>query len=535
MASERKKNSYDIDLEWLEIFRRIQFSFIFLLLFLIVFYYLVYTPDIRSLPSMEYYYIFYIGLTALSYFYLSFKFDLGPKISLSRSSTDKIFPSKVGNKFFVLLGFFTLVVLIRLMFHSSYPLTSDELSQHRFGSNSIFLNSLGHQQPAGAYILSFFSVKIFGYTEFGIRATVYGLGAMLSVYFYCFLRVLKIKNSTSLLVTLAFSLNPVVFQYGITSRPISLGLIFCLFVVFEYLLRFSQKESNWKSYLCLLVFSQFFLVTLGFQPPIFILSIFFVGFFLYFKKRDFILKSACILVLSLFLFFPLQLFIAGEARAYLSDREILINSDFFARILNFSFDHRLTIFSIAELTGFTFFIILMSNLLKKTQYFKKNFEGLTNYLHFFGIFLLALSFTYLILARLIFISKVQWYLSERYLILYSIPLFLSIAMFVQMAEQFSSRFFQAKKIRFPVGTVIIFIILAVPLRRENYPKFSNIYSNTNATMKMILSIEEKFSESDAIIPICLSEPLCWDYPIWQDYLFENKKIRPTLGANFGKN
>ncbi|MCZ0933479.1 MAG: hypothetical protein OXJ52_10075 [Oligoflexia bacterium] len=161
-------------------------------------------------------------------------------------------------------------------------------------SKDIIDASKRQQQPPLDYYFSAFSHNVFGENKFAVRFhamffyLILCFALPLGLYFFC----------SSLWITvigfLLFSINHVIRLHSIDARPLCLALLTGFLFLFFYLsyIRDNDKQDLDKKSLFPVFSSQYlFVVSIGLQPVIFIISLFLSSFWLFLFKQKIAFKK----------------------------------------------------------------------------------------------------------------------------------------------------------------------------------------------------------------------------------------------------
>ena len=416
--------AFEVDPKWIKLFRTLQFIFLVTVFFLSAVYYSL-NISFKLYKFIEFYFIFCLLISALLYAYLCLEFDL----IKTPTNGNNLFSILTRKQIVIVVRIFISVIAVRFLFNSEYTLWADELLQHDFTNGfSVFDSAAGHQQPALPYMLSYWNIKLFGYNEFAIRGHNYAYGALLIVFLYSFLKTFKFSNLVTIFIVFAFSISPTVFQYGIESRPISFGLIFGIFTIFEILFRLNQRNFSWKSIGSVFLFALLLLISVGFQAPVFVGSLAFICLFISSEKTSLKLKLFFALIVALLCFLPIQYYIYQISSNYLKPvapsglhLDVLKNfaNQFWYSVLRTD----LTFLNPIELAGLIGILGLGLYFFdkKKTSFVKSTLE--LRRILIVGIYGISFTFLFLIFAHAAFVIAVQWNFNSRYLALFNIPFF----------------------------------------------------------------------------------------------------------------
>lgn len=175
---------------------------------------------------------------------------------------------------------------------TQYPrgISTPEIGQFGLSlSKNTIEASKRQQQPPLDYYFSAFSHSLFGNNKFAVRFHAMFFYLVLSfilplgIYFLCS------SLWITLMGTLLFSINHVIRLHSVDARPLCLALLTGFFFLFFYISYCNQNKTSRESIkkpLCTIFSSQYlFAISIGLQPIIFILSLFFSSFWLFFLNQ----------------------------------------------------------------------------------------------------------------------------------------------------------------------------------------------------------------------------------------------------------
>ena len=360
------------------------------------------------------------GLTAAGLFAVSLKSVFQKKrISALKSSLTKSRKSAYGLLALCLIslsvGFFNV--------HSQFSrgIVTDETGQHGISRN-IPKKSYEQQQPPLDYYFSAFSTELFGYNKFAVRFhamlfyLLLSLAVPLGLYYFC--SSLPIAAVGSLL----FLINHVIRLHSVYGRPQSLALFTGFLFLFFYLLRLDQKRPAGKMDFFEITASQYlFVMSIGLQPVIFILSLFLSSFLLLFRKatgpifRDLFLSHVMTAILTA-PFYLKMLFFAQSSEKFKQTPLSALKSHLLEFDVSVFFDTYFLSFYKQLLPFFLLLFITAGFVCLKKPPPKRTAL----------IFCSTLLFP--IIYDLIFNSWIRWNLHDRYFIVLSLFLILSAVM-----------------------------------------------------------------------------------------------------------
>lgn len=288
------------------------------------------------------------------------------------------------NKTAVYLLIFIIALLLRLYNIEYRSVWMDEDQQSRYSERGLFDLDMPHnssrlaQPPVDPWIQSV-GISNFGMSEIGIRLHSAILGALSVLLFYIligkiigrvapatkdgmlpadkiqngertrfFWKLLQTYNIESrfavFLASVIFAFHPWLIRYSQEARPVGTGVFFAvlyLFLLLDFLVHARDKKTNTRTYIFLIIVQTWFLLSIGFQPLIFILisSLSLLPFL--FSKKYFY-KTALVYLSGLISFsfaYPiLKLSIAAHSSSYLTNASILHQvTAVFKKLISFKF------------------------------------------------------------------------------------------------------------------------------------------------------------------------------------------------------
>ncbi len=369
--------------------------------------------------------------------------------------------------------FFTLVYFaVRLMKFNEMNIWIDEYSQYRRSlSRDLYQSAFAESQPPLDYLFTFLSVQLFGAKAFALKVgpLLWGYLSLFALFFMG--QTLKVSKKINLLMTTLYLGHPLIIGYHLEGRPYSLAL-FLGFLCFNAHLSFKKNKT---SPLHLLSANILFLLSIGLQPVVFIISTF-LSFVLILphKKRTYTLVN----FFSLLLVIPLYLWlISKNSNGFHGDNDTLIFS--------FNFTTRFFEEGLLFLKGSLLYTgIFVISLLYSKHKFKKNLPS------FIPLFL------FILLNFIIFSTLIKWNFHLRYILL-ATP-FLFFALFnllkdIPIAEN--------------IFHTIMSFLVATNLARIPIPLHENYYFFGHKDWKSLHHyLNQNVSENDEILRINFGHP-----------------------------
>lgn len=389
-----------------------------------------------------------------------------------------------------LLGYlilFQIQVVVRVSevrFQNTASLWLDEISQAHFSQRGIFfMSSANEHQPPLAYMSEHFMTSMFGYAEWAIRLTSAVFSALAgTLAFILFRHITKSLVAAFVLFMLLITFQ-MFYQYSIEARPVMVGVYFCLLYLAQMGAILIKQTQDRFNYLAMVPVGLMFLCSLGFQPPLMLLSLFttFAMASLFDKKYLSWLYS---IALSILLFLPVQATIITTSSAK-------IRTDFIITLIEkFELNHFMAWtlnYGWYFLIGLSFFVLsLLTNLFRKIS------------LSFTDIAFFAAALVFLNGGSYFFQTSIDYPMQRHYLFL-SIPLIL-----VGVAYSYASiQLYLSKllKVAILLGLAIYFYIS--PIRETAAFAYSNNFIARDSFKEAYKFIAETSNENDYLVQINL--------------------------------
>ena len=424
-----------------------------------------------------------------------------------------------NKKFFLLLilafnnlfiGFFNV--------SSQYPrgFNSAEIAQFSLagGTKSTIKGSYRQQQPPLDYYFSAFSFKILGENKFAMRFHALYFYLILSFIFplgvYFFSSSLWITATTTSL----FLINHVIRLHSMDARPLSLSLLtgfLFLFFYFSYIQNHRQKSEknhqqntlkNKLSLFSVLSSQYLFVMSIGLQPVIFVITLFLSSFWLLKEKKTF-QKLFLTHISTALLVLPFYINIIRFAKSAYKFKDPLnampssfedFNLLYFIEKYFFSFYKEMSLF----------FLIVIISLFAVKIHFKRHYPPSS-------IFLLMMLYC-LILFPLIYNSVfnvlIIWGLHDWYFITFS----LFLLFFMTFALKEIDQYLQSKRWRmiyfFPFFLLFIQNLYQQSLAIKNKTQFHFPYQD-NSIEKIYDYLKQEGSPKDMSLDFSLVPIVFW--------------------------
>lgn len=260
-------------------------------------------------------------------------------------SAEKKIPSRELIGYFFLFLVQAVVRVWEISFSGAPGLWLDEITQVQFSQMGILHRSsaMEHQPP-----LSYMSINFFtfwgGLNDTAARLSVALFSALSGTIAFVLFRHITRTVIVPIILTCLLVFHQYFYQYSIETRPIMIGIFFCLLYVSYLVSLFDEKTLGWPHYSFLTVLGILFLMSLGFQPAVLMVSLFLAISLILFSGFD---KKYLYLILSILasviLYIPVQLviFVTSPSRAsaglpqYFSNLLYNINSENLFLAFNF--------------------------------------------------------------------------------------------------------------------------------------------------------------------------------------------------------
>ena len=222
------------------------------------------------------------------------------------------------------------------------------------------------QPPIDPFIQSI-GIANFGINEMGVRIHTAFLGALSVLLFYILLSGILEDRFAVGLASVVFAFQPWLIHYNRVGRPVGTGVFFAvlyLLVLLPFLVHAQDKKSNRISFILLVIVQTWFLLSVGFQPLIFLLTSSFSLLPFLLNKKYFYKTAAVYLssVVSFALAYPiLNLGVTLNTRTYLQPASFShLAAAFFKSLSSISFETYINYFKpLMENYYFLYFIVLI--------------------------------------------------------------------------------------------------------------------------------------------------------------------------------
>ena len=218
---------------------------------------------------------------------------------LKNTANTHYFIERLKNKRFLIVLIFCLISLLvgffnvyTQCFRGLQISETVQLMVSRHLPANIMETSYRQQQPPLDYYFSSFSSKLWGDSKFSVRFHAMAFYLILSLilplmlWFFC---------SSFWLVGLGillFSINHAIRLHSVNGRPLSLALLTGFLFFFFYMAYCNKSRSEKESLFFPVLSSQYlFVMSIGFQPVVFIVALFISSFWLLLKNKKVIFKK----------------------------------------------------------------------------------------------------------------------------------------------------------------------------------------------------------------------------------------------------
>jgi 4-amino-4-deoxy-L-arabinose transferase-like glycosyltransferase len=238
------------------------------------------------------------------------------------------------NKTVIYLLIFIVALLFRLYNIEYRDVWMDEDAQSGVSGRGIFdmdmpQYSACYEQPPIDYLIQSAGIFNFGMSEIGLRIHIAVLGALSVLLFYIMMGKIIENRFVVILTSMIFAFHPWLIHYSRVGRPVGTGVFFAvlyLFVLFDFLVHARDRKTNTITFILLIIVQTWFLLSVGFQPLVFILTSSISLFPFLFNKKYFF-KTALVYLSGLISFsfaYPiLKLSIERGSEMYLEQASFL--------------------------------------------------------------------------------------------------------------------------------------------------------------------------------------------------------------------
>ncbi|MGD2085701.1 MAG: hypothetical protein PVH61_05900 [Candidatus Aminicenantes bacterium] len=258
--------------------------------------------------------------------------------------------SNKGVVYGIYLLIFMMAFLMRLYNIEYRDVWMDEDRQSGYATQGLFDLDITQkaaaqcQPPLDPFIQSV-GISNFGINEKGIRIHTAFLGALGVLLFYILLSGILEDRFAVILASVVFAFQPWLIHYNRVGRPVGTGVFFAvlyLLVLLDFLVHAKDKKNNKTSFILLVIVQTWFLLSVGFQPLIFLLTSS-VSLLPFLFNKKYFYKTAAVYLSSLVSFalaYPiLSLGFTVNAQKYLKPASLLHHIvTFFKNLSSISFE-----------------------------------------------------------------------------------------------------------------------------------------------------------------------------------------------------
>ena len=444
------------------------------------------------------------------------------KQELSKKDT-----TKINKNITPLPSYFLAVCFISLLIgffnvHSQYPrdLTQPESYQFRDSNQFNTINtSYIQQQPPLDYYFSALSGQLFHASKFSVR-----FHTMLFYLLLCLILPLGLYYYSSLLVSslgsLLFLINHITKLHAVDARPLNLALLTGFFFLFFYINFFHSKQ---KQSLTPIICSQYlFILSIGLQPVIFVITLFLSSFLpLFYSKKEIFKKLFLSHIITAILSSPFYFKILAFGNEASKFKEISLSSigHYFSKWNIFHFVQKY-FFTFYDKISLSFFLPLLGwillVMLKKQKPDKKT------------LLLLSSVILFPLLFDALFSIGIWYHNNNWYFITFSLFL---IFFFIFICQSLDS---YLKHKKYYLYILIPFLILfsgniylqTLKIKKET----KSLVHDVNSIEKVYDYLKENGSSEDFCLEISLRPPLN-GYSLnisTQQIFFYDSKSTPTI-------
>lgn len=395
------------------------------------------------------------------------------------------------------VGFFTV--------YTQYPRTPamPEIYQSfsLFYSNNAMKESYRQQQPPLDYYFSFFSNELWGKSKFAIRFHAMTFYLILSLILPLILYFFSSSFWTIAFGSFLFSVNHVIRLHAVNGRPVSLALLTGFLFLFFYMVYCKNSQTKKKNLFFPILASQYlFVMSIGLQPVIFVISLFTSSFWLLIKNKKKIFRKLFLShVLTAFLALPIyiNMYFLGEdfhkfkefslkdITSYIENYNFL---DLFKRYFHPFYEQLLPSFSLLILG----LIVLI--------FIQKKISNLTAQT---GIALIAFPFFF----DFLFDTVINWNLNNWYFIVYSLILiFFCVLVLNDIIQYLKEKTWKTHLLFIPVLCLFLWNGFSQISAVKKESRFWKPYRDSSDEEEVYNYLKRKGNSKDIFIEFSLVQP-----------------------------
>jgi 4-amino-4-deoxy-L-arabinose transferase-like glycosyltransferase len=304
------------------------------------------------------------------------------------------------------------------------------------------------QPPIDPFIQSI-GIANFGINEMGVRIHTAFLGALTVLLFYILLSGILEDRFAADLAGVVFAFQPWLIHYNRVGRPVGTG-VFCavlyLLVLLHFLVHTKDKESNKKCFILLVIVQTWFLLSVGFQPLIFVLTSSFSLLPFLLNKKYFYKTAAVYLasVVSFALAYPILNFgFTLNAQKYLKPTSFLHHIvTFFKNLSSISFETYINYYK--PLVENYHFLYFTAWILGAAGFIYALISKKKNTVSLLFLYFLIFTFVYPLLFEAGFKTFINYYVTLRYYLTFTPVLIAGLGVGIYYALLFLSHLVKIK-------------------------------------------------------------------------------------------
>lgn len=376
-----------------------------------------------------------------------------------------------------------------------------EQGQFFLSQEDTMRSSYNQQQPPLDYYFSYFSSELWGINKFSVRFHAMVFYLVLSLILPLMLWFFCSSFWAVALGSFLFSLNHAIRLHSMDGRPLSLALLTGFLFLFFYMSYCRNSESKEQQSLFFSVLSSqyLFVISIGLQPVVFIVTLFLSSFWLLLENRKVIFKKlflSHVLTAVLVLPFYIKMYSFSQD-TYKLKKNFLEEIASYIEHYNISDLFKTYFYPFYEQLNFSFFILIFGLLI--IVFSRKKLSDLTVQI---GFCLIAFP----LLFDFLFSIAIAWDLQFRYYIVYSVFLIFFCALVLNDILKWLGKK-KWKVYFFLISAVILFMWNSwnqiITIKKES--RFQFPYRD-NSVEQVYGYLKKEGKSEDLIIELSLTQP-----------------------------
>jgi 4-amino-4-deoxy-L-arabinose transferase-like glycosyltransferase len=362
-----------------------------------------------------------------------------------------------GNKgvvYGIYLLIFMIAFLMRLYNIEYRDVWMDEDRQSGYAAQGLFdlditQNAAAQCQPPIDPFIQSVGISNFGINEMGVRIHTALLGALTVLLFYILLSGILEDRFAVVLASVVFAFHPWLIHYNRVGRPVGTGVFFAvlyLLALLHFLVRAKDKKDNKRGFLLLVIVQTWFLLSVGFQPLIFVLTSSLSLLPFLFNKKYFFKTVAVYLssLVSFSLAFPIfNLCIAKNTRLYLKPAPLVDQIiTFFKNLVSINFETYINYYKPLVENYLLFYIIVL--IIGVTGFVYSFISKKTNTINLLFLYFLIFTLVYPLVFESAFKTLINYHVKLWYYLTLTPVLIAGLGVGLYYARSFLSHLLKSK-------------------------------------------------------------------------------------------